>query len=327
MTVDQQIKNDLAAYFISNSVTDATKGVENLRSLLTPAIMQNNNITDATPVNVQAWIALQIFSNSPMRYHSSAILGTFIYDSRMYSVQEQETNTLVTYYRLHYNSDCGLKPVLPEGCSSCVEMFAFCKLPDNFSLDDSFYKANIMHAHNMFCGCTLPSGFVFPMYKTKEELLNYVKELQSKPYGHTVKAEKKGIVIAREAKENEELDVYTKNGNFEGHETAQKGDMILTRANDDGTPYVDDYSHINSWKVSRETFEKKYDTANPIKEGVYKPASGVQLFIQINDDISFDAPWGERQNIRTHGYLNITDLNDLYGIAEEEFKETYKYIE
>ena len=42
----------------------------------------------------------------------------------------------------------------------------------------------------------------------------------------------------------------------------------------------------------------------------------------------YDVPWGENgalvpQHLRAGSYLNITDVNDIYGIAEQEFYETY----
>ena len=70
------------------------------------------------------------------------------------------------------------------------------------------------------------------------------------------------------------------------------------------------------------TFKKKYEVLDEFNS-IYKPKGGVQIFIQIPDNISFTAPWGEEMNIEKGGYLNITDKNDIYGVQEKEFKETY----
>lgn len=142
-----------------------------------------------------------------------------------------------------------------------------------------------------------------------------------------VVAEKAGRVLARPAKEGEQIDVWTKNGNFEGSETAHEGEMILTRADDNGQPVLDSYGHNNSWKMSAEKFMAKYDTTHPDPEtGAFKPAGAPQTFVQVGKDISLKASWGEVQNIRQGGYLNITDPKDVYGIAREEFQETYKVL-
>ncbi len=138
-----------------------------------------------------------------------------------------------------------------------------------------------------------------------------------------VKAEKTGYVIAREVMQQESFTVWTENGNVEGHETADIGEFILTRANKNGSPVIDKAGHTNSWKVTREKFVAKYDAEHPIADGVYKPAGGEQTFVKVTDDICFTAPWGEVQNIISGGYLNVTDPKDVYGIAAEEFAETY----
>ena len=165
---------------------------------------------------------------------------------------------------------------------------------------------------------------------TKEQVDNFVRQADYardlvESGALTVEAEKKGAVLARPAKEGEELDVWTKDGNYEGHETAQKGDIILTRADDNGQPVIDENGHTNTWKVSEETFKKKYDTEHQDPEtGFVKPAGGTQVFVQTDRDITMMAPWGEMQNIQAGGFLNITDPKDVYGIANEEFNETYK---
>lgn len=141
-----------------------------------------------------------------------------------------------------------------------------------------------------------------------------------------VTAEKKGAVLARAAIPGEKTDVWTKNGNLESLETAKEDELILTRADDDGRPVVDEHGHVNSWKISRKTFEEKYDAEHPLETGVYKPAGGPQKFVKLAENVCFIAPWGSPQKIRKGGYLNITDPGDVYGIAEEEFKETYRVV-
>ena len=160
---------------------------------------------------------------------------------------------------------------------------------------------------------------------TEIDAVQYGKELLDKD-AETVVAEKQGMALARVATEPEMITVWTKDGNCEGTETAMPGQVIMTRANDDGTPYVDEYGHTNTWCYSRETFEKKYDTKHPDPEtGVYKPAGGPQRFVKLPKPVWFKAPWGKVQIIR-NGYLNVTDPHDTYGIALDEFQETYRII-
>ena len=58
-------------------------------------------------------------------------------------------------------------------------------------------------------------------------------------------------------------------------------------------------------------------------DGKHAPTGAPIEAIQIHEDITVTASWGEEQNIKANGYLNISNLEDIYGIQEEEFKETY----
>lgn len=74
--------------------------------------------------------------------------------------------------------------------------------------------------------------------------------------------------------------------------------------------------------VPDSTFHKKYESFD-LEQGIYKPKGGVQKFIQIDEDISFTAPWGEKMTITAGGYINTTDFNDIYGVQKDEFLKTY----
>lgn len=58
-------------------------------------------------------------------------------------------------------------------------------------------------------------------------------------------------------------------------------------------------------------------------DGKHAPVGAPIEAIQIHEDITVTASWGEEQNIAAGGYLNISNLDDIYGIQEAEFKETY----
>lgn len=90
------------------------------------------------------------------------------------------------------------------------------------------------------------------------------------------------------------------------------GDFILT--NPSGEEYI----------IPKATFEAKYNPV-PNEQSEYSPKPSPQLFLRINESISFTAPWGEAMNIAAGGFLNVTDIKkkDVYGIQKEEFLETY----
>lgn len=82
--------------------------------------------------------------------------------------------------------------------------------------------------------------------------------------------------------------------------------------NPDGEEYI----------VEDSTFQKKYeiDSENPSQ---YKPKGGPVLASPINENIEFDAPWGEKMKIEAGGSLILSGPKDIYGIQKAEFKNTY----
>jgi hypothetical protein len=81
--------------------------------------------------------------------------------------------------------------------------------------------------------------------------------------------------------------------------------------------------------VSDETLHKKYNVPENFEGGFVPPKGSDQYFMQVQDGVTIQVPWGENgslipQTIKAGGYLNITDMDDVYGIAEEEFNETYE---
>lgn len=162
---------------------------------------------------------------------------------------------------------------------------------------------------------------------------------------YEVYAQKRGCVIARRAEIKETFPVYTSNGNFEVEETANPGEWILTRSDFEGNPVIDEYGHTNTWcmkpdvdddgniiKTAEEKMAKKYDMANMNSYGFVKPKGGKQIFIQIHKNIVLYVPWGENgslipQYVEANAFMNINNMNDIYGIATTEFCETYEIVE
>lgn len=102
----------------------------------------------------------------------------------------------------------------------------------------------------------------------------------------------------------------TKNVVKTDEETGEPG-WIVT--NPSGEQYI----------VENSVFKKKYEK-DPENPEQYKPKGAPVFAIQVDENISFIAPWGEQMNIAKGGYLIINAPDDIYGIQEKEFNETYK---
>jgi len=148
-----------------------------------------------------------------------------------------------------------------------------------------------------------------------------------------IRAEKDACVLARPAVQDEVIPVFTKNGNLEAVERGVSGNIVVTRCDLSARPIVDGFGHVNTGQMTAETFEEKYDVAGMRPEdGFTRPKGGIQQFIQADDDVAFMVPWGENGalvplTIDRDSWLNITDAEDIYGVAIEEFRETYHIIE
>ena len=59
---------------------------------------------------------------------------------------------------------------------------------------------------------------------------------------------------------------------------------------------------------------------------MFKPKGGPQLFVKITENITLNQ-WGKDENIAAGGYINITDSNDMYGISQRDFEDTYRFVE
>ena len=151
-----------------------------------------------------------------------------------------------------------------------------------------------------------------------------------------VLARKNGYIHVYKAEEKKVIQVWTKNGNLESEEEILPGQLLVTRSDKIGHPVVDSNGHTNSWRIDIEVLRKKYDfdedTLDRDGDVVAVPKGGVQVFKKLTEDTVFMKPWGEggalvEQKILAGGWANITDLSDVYGIAAEEFSETYEIID
>ena len=165
-----------------------------------------------------------------------------------------------------------------------------------------------------------------------ENVKEYVENLKKKT--PIVKAEKSGCILARIGVEGEKIETFVENGTLETVNTVKKDqngylDIVVTMATLDGDAVTDKNGHTNTYIIPRATFEKKYQNSDNISmdEKFFKPTGGVQEFVRIDEDIEIMASWGEVQNLKKGSFLNITNPNDIYGIAFEEFIKTYSFVD
>lgn len=169
----------------------------------------------------------------------------------------------------------------------------------------------------------------------KIEVLKYVKEGLKNGTLVPQQAEKFARIIARQGTVGEQIVTWSvdeagkpiqeKVGTVELDEKTGKPGWIATKVDEAGKPIIDTNGHSNDWIIDDSTFIKKYelDPANTI---LFRPKGGIQVFVQINENIALKQ-WGEEMQIAAGGYINITDPDDMYGISKRDFDDTYKVVE
>ena len=101
---------------------------------------------------------------------------------------------------------------------------------------------------------------------------------------------------------------------------------------------VDPVTKLADWIVTQQTGEKMiitdakfnelYFKPNPSdKTNIWYPKGGKRGLIKLEEDVSFDAPWNEKQYVKKGGYLVVVDKGNIYGIQKEEFEKSYKIVE
>lgn len=100
---------------------------------------------------------------------------------------------------------------------------------------------------------------------------------------------------------------------------------IATKADKDGYPVYDSNNHLNQWIIDDTTFMKKYEI-DPENPSLFKPKGGPQIFVQIYENIILEQ-WGSEITIAAGGFINITNPEDIYGISEKDFFDTYRFTD
>ena len=138
-------------------------------------------------------------------------------------------------------------------------------------------------------------------------------------------------IVARQGIVGEVVETYTANGILEKKSlveldkiTNQPG-WIVTKVDENGQIIIDEYGNKNEWIIDDSVFKKKYEI-DPENPSLYKPIGGPQIFVEIPDDITLQQ-WGSEMNIEKGGYINITNVDDMYGISKRDFDDTYRFVE
>ena len=150
--------------------------------------------------------------------------------------------------------------------------------------------------------------------KTQKEAQEFVMEMLKA--GTAPKDYKKyARVQAEQGYEGQEVVTKLQDGTIETTNTVKRGDdgelgWIVT--NPDGEQYI----------VPNNKFVKRYEIETGA-DGKHAPKGAPIVAIQVKEDVTIVASWGEEQFIKAGGYLNVSNLEDIYGIAEQEFYNTY----
>lgn len=139
------------------------------------------------------------------------------------------------------------------------------------------------------------------------------KRFESKTY------QKSGEITARVGKIGEEIVTVMANG-------LEETKNVVT-ADENGRPgWVVTNSTGEQYIVSDSVFRSKYENVAGTEDR-FRPVWNPITAVQIDEDICFVAPWGEKQNIVSGGYLVFNrDYDDIYGVQQEEFNKTYDII-
>ena len=167
--------------------------------------------------------------------------------------------------------------------------------------------------------------------KKIENVKEYAERLRKRV--PTLYAKKTGDVTARIGKEGEEIATYVSDGTLETVNRVKRDEngalgVVVSTADGARGIVVDANGRTNTYIIDRKTFDRKYKDADRVSEErqLFQPKGEIQAFVQTEEDISITAPWGEEENLKAGSFLNVTDPNGIYGVAYEEFLQTYSLV-
>lgn len=127
---------------------------------------------------------------------------------------------------------------------------------------------------------------------------------------------KSAKVKARKAVPGETIVTIMKDGHEETTNTAKENQMVVK--NPDGEEYIIDNKKFNDrYKLFSNKVENKFKTYIPVSDPI-RP-----YFLEEDENVEFDAPWGETMKIKGGGVIINNGPNDIYGIQKNEFYSTY----
>ena len=144
-------------------------------------------------------------------------------------------------------------------------------------------------------------------------LPEYIKTIALEDQNYFAEAIKTATVKARRVKENEMIKTKTSDGLFETVNVGikdEKGELGWVVTNPSGEQYI----------INNDEFNKTY---TQMQNGEYIKGKPV-LTMKLEENITFNAPWGEEMKVKSGGYLIINGKDDIYGIQEVSFNETYR---
>ena len=167
---------------------------------------------------------------------------------------------------------------------------------------------------------------------TKVEVTSYVKQGIENGTMIPRQAKKFARIIARQGIVGETVVSWSvdSQGNEIQEKVAQvkiddqtnRPGWIAIKVDEEGNAIIDDNGNYNQWIIDDTTFKKKYEI-DPENPSLYRPKGGPQIFVQITDNIILNQ-WGSDMQIAAGGYINITNVDDMYGISQRDFEDTYK---
>lgn len=170
----------------------------------------------------------------------------------------------------------------------------------------------------------------------KVNILEYVKEGLKNGTLVPRKAEKFARITARPGVKGEKVISWTVDKDEKPivekidyvslDEKTKKPGWVATKLGDDLQPVIDKHGHKNQWIIGDEKFQKKYELDRKGKYTVFRPTGGIQIFVEITEDIIVQQ-WGKEMKVAKGGYINITDVNDMYAISKRDFDDTYRFVD
>lgn len=75
--------------------------------------------------------------------------------------------------------------------------------------------------------------------------------------------------------------------------------------------------------IIKDSYLREKYTPSETEPDTFIPAGKPVRACRVSEDITFTAPWGADEYLIKGGYLVCNDRNEIYGVGEEEFRETY----